>query len=231
MNGQKPPVTNRSCIVSVFPRLHVTLIGMNHDGYRLNGGVGFCVDKPQATVCVSSATEFSLHDTRRSPLQPIEQSRLANIVQNFAATPLRIEISGEMPSHCGFGSATGIRLATLEAIATLMCKSIDRVGLIQASGRGGASGIGVTTYFDGGLVFDVGVKHSRIELLPSSALEGVRPSPLIITQVEMPNWKIGLCIPSGIPLQTEEQEIGFFKRACPIPAAAANAIRYNVVWA
>ena len=42
-------------------------------------------------------------------------------------------------------------LATIEAIAAVTGKRTDRVGLIRASGRGGTSGIGVTTYFDGGL--------------------------------------------------------------------------------
>jgi beta-ribofuranosylaminobenzene 5'-phosphate synthase len=163
-------------------------------------------------------------------LQATEQSRLANIAQNFAKSPVRIEISGEMPSHYGFGSATGIRLATLEAIAAVTGNDIERAGLIRASGRGGTSGIGVTTYFDGGLVFDVGIKNARLALLPSSVLEGARPFPLVITKLEMPAWKIGLCVPSDISPQTEEQEVTFFKRACPISAAAAKEALYQVIY-
>jgi beta-ribofuranosylaminobenzene 5'-phosphate synthase len=203
---------------------------MDANGYRQNGGIGFSVSEPRATVSVSPASEFSLNDSRRWPLQPAEQTRLLSVAQNFAESSVQIEISGDMPSHYGFGSATGIRLATLEAITKVTGKTIDRAGLVRASGRGGTSGIGVTTYFDGGFVFDVGVKNTRTTLLPSSALEGVRPSPLVVKQLKMPEWKIGLCIPSGIPPQTEEQEIAFFKRACPTVAAATTETLYHVVY-
>ena len=87
----------------------------------------------------------------------------------------------------------------------------------------------MTFLFHLGVVFDVGVKNLRLALLPSSSLEGVRPSPLVITQLEMPAWKIGLCIPSDISPQTEEQEIAFFKRACPTSAVAASETLYHVV--
>jgi len=225
-----PPKVKRSCIVSVFPRLHVTLIGMNDNGYRLNGGIGFCVSQPQAIVTVSIASAFSLHDDRRWPLQANELSRLVNTAQKFAKLPVRIEISGEMPSHYGFGSSTGIRLAVLEAIALVTYNNIDRLQLVRASGRGGTSGVGVTTYFDGGLIFDVGVKKASLQMLPSSLVEGERPSPLIITNLEMPAWKIGLCIPADIQPQTEEQEVAFFKSSCPISANAANETLYQVVY-
>jgi beta-ribofuranosylaminobenzene 5'-phosphate synthase len=203
---------------------------MDSDGYRHNGGVGFCVSEPQAMVRVSAASEFSLQDVRRWPLQATEQSRLANIAQNFAKAPVLIKISGDMPSHYGFGSATGIRLATIEAIAILTGDHVDRLALVRASGRGATSGIGVTTYFDGGLVFDLGIKNAGLPLLPSSALEGARPLPLVVTQLEMPAWKIGMCIPSGIPPQTEAQEVAFFKRSCPTSAADTKEALYQVIY-
>jgi beta-ribofuranosylaminobenzene 5'-phosphate synthase len=231
MNGKKPLTHSQNCAITVSPRLHITLIGMNSDGYRQNGGIGFCVSKPQAKVHVSIASSFSLRDSRQCPLQAAEHSLLTKIAQDFAGSPVQIEISGEMPSHYGFGSSTSIRLATLEAIATVMGKTLDRSALIKASRRGGTSGIGITTYFDGGLVFDVGVKKDVChELLPSSALEGTRPPPLIVAQIKMPAWKIGLCIPYNIPPQTEEQELAFFKRVCPTPAVAINETLYHVVY-
>jgi beta-ribofuranosylaminobenzene 5'-phosphate synthase len=152
------------------------------------------------------------------------------VASRFCNLPVRIQISGQMPSHYGFGSATAIRLATLEAIAAVAGKSVDRADIVRASARGGTSGIGVTTYFDGGLVFDVGVKASQLASLPSSSVEGARASPLIITRFDMSKWKIGICIPLDIKPQTEKQEIAFFKRSCPIPAAATNEILYHVVY-
>ena len=32
--------------IKAFPRIHISLIGMNNDGYRLNGGIGFSIASP-----------------------------------------------------------------------------------------------------------------------------------------------------------------------------------------
>jgi beta-ribofuranosylaminobenzene 5'-phosphate synthase len=115
MNGQKHQKRDCNCQVSIFPRLHLTLIGMDDKGYRRNGGIGFSITQPQAFVCVSLGSDFSIRDNRRWPLQKNELRRLKEMSQQFANVPVQIEISGEMPSHYGFGSATAIRLAILAA--------------------------------------------------------------------------------------------------------------------
>lgn len=225
-----PQPPERSCVIAVRPRLHVTLIGMDGVGWRHNGGIGFCVGEPHLQVRVSTATTFSLHDNRRHPLQDIEQTRLAKVAHGFARSPVRIEICGDLPSHYGFGSSTAIRLGTLEAIAHVLRKDMGRTQLLQKSGRGGTSGIGITTYFDGGLVFDVGIKDTRSPPLPSSVMEGLHRCPLVVKQLQMPDWRVGLCIPFGIRPQTEEEEVAFFKRACPITASASHETLYHVVY-
>lgn len=224
------PASRRSCTIIVRPRLHITLIGMNADGYRLNGGIGFCIDEPRAEVRVSIASASAVNDAREWPLQTIEQDRLTGLTQEIAGVPVQVDISGKMPSHYGFGSATGIRLAAIEGVAVVMGKSFDRAGLVQVSRRGGTSGIGVTTYFDGGLVFDLGMKNTRRELLPSSALEGEHGRALVISRFQMPQWSVGLCIPHGIPPKTEEEEVAFFRRVCPVPQADINETLYHVTY-
>jgi beta-ribofuranosylaminobenzene 5'-phosphate synthase len=118
----------------------------------------------------------------------------------------------------------------LEAIANVEGHIADRAGLVKISGRGGTSGIGVTTYFDGGLVFDVGTKNDHQPMLPSSVVEKTRSCPLVLAQQKMPEWKVGLCVPLDILPQTEEQEVAFFKRACPITSSASKQALYSVVY-
>jgi beta-ribofuranosylaminobenzene 5'-phosphate synthase len=135
-----------------------------------------------------------------------------------------------MPSHYGFGSATAIRLGVLEAISKLQSQVLERERLVSASGRGGTSGIGVTTYFDGGLVFGVGTRSEENGFAPSSSVEGQLPSPLVLVRFPMPNWQVGVCIPSAIRPQTVEQEAAFFKRVCPISAASVHQALYHVIY-
>jgi beta-ribofuranosylaminobenzene 5'-phosphate synthase len=230
MNGQMHPKANSQVSIDVSSRLHLTLIGMNADGYRINGGIGFCVNTPKARVHVSEAKEFSVTDERRWPLQAIEQSRLAHTIRNSTRLPVSVRIAGDMPSHFGFGSATGIRLAALEAVGLLAGASTDKHLLIKLSGRGGTSGIGISTYFDGGLVFDVGVRNKGSTLLPSSVIEKRRLSPLELVHFPMPFWKVGICIPTNILQKSEEEEIEFFKSACHLANSEVNETLYHVVY-
>jgi len=135
-----------------------------------------------------------------------------------------------MPSHFGFGSATAIRLAALEGASVIAGQPAARESLVRGSKRGGTSGIGITTYFTGGFVLDLGVKQAPLEILPSSALEGARPDPLVIMRIDMPDWGVGICIPSGIRALSEVEEIEFFRRACPVPRPDVNETLYHVIY-
>jgi len=215
--------------VVVRPRLHLTLIGMNAAGYRRNGGIGFSISEPTATISASPSSTPSIQDIRRWPLQGTEISNLSKALERLGLPPVNLKISGDMPSHCGFGSATAIRLASVEALGLLYSKPLERHELVRVSGRGGTSGIGVSTYFEGGLVFDVGV-CSGIDFAPSSLIESIRSAPLVLSRFPMPNWKIGICIPTTLTPQSFDEEAAFFKRVCPLPDAAVNETLYHVIY-
>lgn len=129
-----------------------------------------------------------------------------------------------MRTHVGLGSATGIRLASIEALAIVNESSIDRAAIVRASGRGGTSGIGVNSYFDGGLVCDLG-RACGGEFLPSSRAESSLP-PLVLPSVAMPDWPILLCLPRDIPAKTQAEEVEFFERTTPLSAEASYEASY-----
>src|SRR5206468_3447803 len=41
-------------------------------------------------------------------------------------------------------------------------------------------------------------------------------SPLLLDSIQMPEWSVGLCIPTGLKTKTQEEEAEFFDRVCPI---------------
>ena len=216
--------------ILAHPRLHITLLAMNQDGYRVNGGIGFCIDTPSVLVSVTRSRTYAINDSRRNPLEEAELVRLRAMAENASRDPVEIAITGEMPSHFGFGSATAIRLAAVEGISQLNGHDFGQDELVRQSGRGGTSGVGVTTYFAGGLVFDIGSSDVAAGLMPSSVIEKRRLAPLVLLSIKMPTWAIGLCIPSGICPQSEEQERSFFSKACPVPMKDVHEALYHVVY-
>jgi beta-ribofuranosylaminobenzene 5'-phosphate synthase len=229
MNG-KVPKSLENIKIQIQGRLHLSLIEMWNKGYRRNGGLGFAVDQPSAVITVSRHSGFGLRDGRTHPLNPEEQENLVACVRKYSSEPVQIEIDGQLPSHYGFGSGTAIRLGCIEATAMLHGRKHDRHALISASGRGGTSGIGINTYFDGGIVLDAGVANiATDEFAPSSAIENRNRTPTVLAQRKMPKWCIGLCIPSGLRPLSHSEEVEFFKRVCPIPREDVLETLYHVV--
>ena len=95
---------------------------------------------------------------------------------------------------------------------------------MASSGRGGTSGIGVNSYFDGGLICDLGRKGGG-RFAPSSQA-GTAPTALALPSVRMPDWPILLCLPKSLQPKTQAEEIDFFARTAPIPAPASYETSY-----
>ena len=195
----------------------------------MNGGIGFAINEPCATIEANPASHISIDDLRTSPMSVPELQQLRSALDAFSddlqiKKGAAISISGAMQTHVGMGSSTAIRLGALEALALVNGRSVARNALVSASGRGGTSGIGINSYFDGGLVCDLGRRRYGSSFSPSSQTKA--PVPLALPSVEMPDWPILLCIPRAIRPKTQEEEIAFFARTTPLPAAASFEASY-----
>src|SRR5579862_8330475 len=58
--------------IEVHPRLHLGLISMHEGGSRKNGGIGFAIEEPTATVHLESDSTVSVADARPRPLSQDE---------------------------------------------------------------------------------------------------------------------------------------------------------------
>lgn len=224
-----------SVVIEIKPRLHLTLIGMNKDGYRINGGVGCSVQEPSLKLCFSKSDEFALSDIRHFPFIEQEIIRIKKIIDHEqvnirARHNIRIEIKGEMPTHFGFGSSTAVRLACLEALYLLNNCKLKREQLVLSSGRGGTSGIGINAYFEGGLIIDLGRGDKEFISHPSQLSENRKSLPLMMQRIEMPEWEVGICIPNNIPHKSEKEEVEFFRKTCPISSSEVYKTLYDVIY-
>jgi beta-ribofuranosylaminobenzene 5'-phosphate synthase len=225
---------NKIVQINAYPRIHVTLVGMNNRGFRINGGIGFSISEPGIELQISLTPRFEIHDKRDLPLDTSQTARLKEkliyikneLRLNFE---VKIIISGSLPVHSGFGSGTIIRLACIEGLLHLNEYKYDNIDLVRYSGRGGTSGIGIKTYFKGGYVFDIGQKNKGQNLLPSSMRENNTVQALVISEGLMPNWSIGICYPRKA-LTKSQDESQFFDDNADVTDEDVSKTLYNVVY-
>ena len=223
--------------IKAFPRIHISLIGMNDDGYRMNGGIGFSIDSPTLDMDFESSDSIDVIDKRGSGFTQAELIRLNNhlsIVMNKEKfqTGLRCVIyDGIVQSHVGFGSNSMIYLSCVEALFILNKQEYNYQDVIVLSGRGGTSGIGINTYFKGGFIFDAGISnYGQRSLAPSSTfMNKVEDKPLLMKSITLPKWELGICI-SPIGHKTEEEERAYFLKNCPICRSDTATILYEAVY-
>jgi beta-ribofuranosylaminobenzene 5'-phosphate synthase len=209
---------------------------MGNAGYRVNGGIGFALNHPSLDICCapSDSSGIQIEDRRAFPLESAQTQQLTALLSGFLKSNgvfagASFTIKGTVPTHGGFGSSTAIRLACLEGLSLLFDLKTSREALVAASGRGGTSGIGINTYFDGGFVFDIGHPADGTEFSPSSAKSGHSPS-VALTQLPMPDWEIGICFPKRVPLKTQLEEQQFFLSHCPLATPDIHEILYHSVY-
>ena len=222
--------------ITVSPRLHISLIGMNNDGYRVNGGLGFSISSPVLVVQFEESDSFAIIDESERGLTREENQRLVGIISRVAKIKGLIHKykayvnRGFVYSHYGLGATTAIYMACIEALFIINNVSYTPDDVVHYSTRGGTSGIGVNTYFKGGFVLDVGVPSALIEeFKPSSCHIGDHRLPLALCITPLPEWELGICIPELDP-KTEEDEKLFFKNHCPIEKKYVEAILYEAVY-
>jgi len=211
-----------SISIKVFPRIHINLLDMSSDGYRMNGGVGFFINEPYLIVKIEPSSTLTIEDLRSLrqhhdfPQEALLRWLKQHILKYNLKAGFNISIQGKAPSHTGFGVSTAIRMACVEGIYLLQNKQVSEKQVINQSCRGGTSGVGVHGYFTGGLVFDLGHEQNKEELLPSRNREHNSHLPLLLKAVPMPNWEVGILIPHHIPTKTNKEEKAFFNKTCPI---------------
>ena len=208
---------------------------MNSGGYRINGSIGFSISAPPIEIYFEESENIEIIDKRKIEFTTSEKARLEHTLletinrHSFKKKPRYIIYSEVLPHH-GFGSNTAIYMSFVEALFILNSYEYSDNDVIVSSGRGGTSGIGINTYFNGGFIFDAGIKNHKYLLNPSSIAERDGKMPLVLQQIALPEWRVGICIPEYIQTKSEQEEIDFFDRHCPIDGNSVNTILYESVF-
>ena len=157
-------------------RLHLTLIDLNAEIGRVDGGVGITLESPSMEI---SAVEA---DTVEILGDSIFAGRMRKAVESILprGRGIRINIEKEIPDHVGLGSGTQAALSAAAAVNEVFGLGKSVRELAVAVGRGGTSGIGVAAFENGGFILDGGHKFKDKGAFFPSAASHVLPGPVLL---------------------------------------------------
>lgn len=189
---------------------------------RSYGGVGFMIDRVAARVSVRR-TDLAAIDGTES-LDVDAQRELSDLLLSLVEKSGKgagLTVRDHGPQHLGLGTKTALKLSIIAGFDDLTGSERDPEKQQVVSGRGGASGIGVHGFYEGGVLWDAGrprlIEHS---LLPSSAFRATS-LPLLMLRLPFPDrWRVGLCLPAAAPIHGIDER-RFFEQKTPIGAESS----------
>jgi beta-ribofuranosylaminobenzene 5'-phosphate synthase len=207
--------------LKAYPRLHFGLVDLSGYTPRSYGGAGASLKGVPIEIECRTAKSMDLvldsgmlgEDT----LSTINQA-VANARRHGLHASGEIRFKSIPSSHIGLGSTTLTVLAILQCLAIFNQWPTTSTDLIRMSTRGRTSGIGISTFYTGKLVVDVGQAGHPVnyDYTPSLA-PGKRPPSLTIGAWPMPeNWNVTLFFTEGPPSVDPEVESSFFHTATPV---------------
>jgi beta-ribofuranosylaminobenzene 5'-phosphate synthase len=204
-------------------RIHMTLIDLNGEIGRVDGGIGITLEEPFIEITAEKSEKVIVKG------DPDLRERMQKACE--AVCPgkgVSIKIKKSYWNHIGLGSGTQAALAAGIAVARLYDMDISLRDIAIKVGRGGTSGIGIGSFEKGGFLLDGGHRMSaKKAFLPSSFASGVPPAPLLLNY-PFPDWDIVLAIP---PMKGAHDlyEKDIFAKECPIPLREVEELSHIIL--
>lgn len=204
-------------------RIHMTLIDMNGEIGRVDGGAGLTLSSPNIRITAEEADGVSIEGLQgfAGRMRKAAEALLPE------GKGIRINVEEVYPAHVGFGSGTQSSLAAAVAVNELygLGKSVRELAFTVK--RGGTSGIGVTAFENGGFIVDGGHRFKDKGAFMPSAASKVPPGPVLFRE-DFPEWDIVVAIPNEKGMHDQE-EIETFKKFCPLPIEEVREISHIVL--
>ncbi len=200
-----------------FPRIHIVLLDLGNVTSRKYGGAGFILDGPFVQVNVEHAKTNELKD--RDMLDDRGKNDIIDLLESMTRLTREhysVCIERLPPQHIGLGSKTSLSLAVLKGVREIDSLDASENALIDISGRGGTSGIGVNGFFSGGFIVDCGQDPDNFKEFVPSSVKRKRNRPPVVSRVDIsPHWKFLLFLPDGTRFEGKS-EIDFFSKNTPL---------------
>ena len=204
-------------------RLHLSLIDLNAEIGRIDGGIGITLDRPNIVLSAEKADGVEVTGNSSFADRMVEAAK-AVLPEGEGVI---IHVEEDMPAHVGLGSGTQSALSAAAAVNELYGLGLSVRELAIAVGRGGTSGIGVASFESGGFLVDVGHKFSEKGSFSPSSASKAAPAPVVFRH-DLPDWDIILAIPDSVGAH-DSHEVDIFKKECPIPLSEVQEVCHVVL--
>jgi beta-ribofuranosylaminobenzene 5'-phosphate synthase len=208
--------------VRAYPRIHLGLIDLGRATGRKFGGAGVVLETHPTQIVVRHPNHHSdSEEIAGDALDPATRTACRDMLARCHGTgfdqPVHINVEHAPTSHIGLGSKTTLLLSIAAGVRQLTGIPLTDTDLQRLSGRGGASGVGIHGFFQGGLIVDVGHADDGGPYAPSGA-GSPRSSPTLLARHPVAaELSFYLIIFPGLKGAAGADELAFFNRHTPIP--------------
>jgi beta-ribofuranosylaminobenzene 5'-phosphate synthase len=211
-------------------RVHLGLIALSRRSTRAYGGAGFALWHESTIVEAQTTTARS---TLVDGVDDDLCSQICSILSSAGLDRVRLSIRNVVSPHVGLGSKTSLVLACVEGALIASGLPAPRRDVVRIAGRGGASGVGVNTYFVGGVLADLGHPAKSVASLAPSSRRTVFDAPRALFRMDFPkSWRVILLRAKNREGLHSSAEEDFFRRNCDLDrgecADAAMALGFEL---
>lgn len=210
---------SKHSLVSAPARLHLGLIDCGYATMRLYGGSGICLEGPRTLIAAKASKQWELEYPKNSSMSDRSRLGIESLIELLQTKidPLAIHILQTAPEHQGLGSKTTLLLSIAAACLSVYQPSLSTEEVVKLTKRGGASGIGINSFWTGGFLVDSGHAASKErEFGPSSSREP-QQRPSISVRLNMPTqWVAHLFYDPNSQVIDGIKERKIFQHSMPI---------------
>jgi beta-ribofuranosylaminobenzene 5'-phosphate synthase len=216
-------------------RLHFSLIDLNGQIGRIDGGLGVALNQPNIIIEAQRDNIKNKLEIVNSPGYSTEDLNelMKNILESLnLENGVSLKIDSAIPAHIGLGSKTQLSLAISKALCLLNNLEKTPYELACITSRAGTSRIGLSAFEQGGFIIDGGHSFGKGKeketYLPSSASKAP-PAPILYSDTIPDDWYFVIIVPKIKRGAHGSEEINIFQDYCPIPMSDVKTISHIIL--
>lgn len=214
MSPEPPPATFDRVSVVTGARLHFGLFAPFGSNGRAYGGCGMMVDEPRTEVVLQRADEDVIDAGEPDLVERVRRARDRCRSRFGGDEPVAVRVARLAPPHAGFGSGTQVALAVAAGWARLL--GIGSADLVETTGRGRRSAIGVHGFTHGGFLVDAG--RGEADQLGE-----------LTDRIDVPSlWRVILVTPTNVAGLSGRDERSAFDTLTPDADRFADRMRARI---
>lgn len=202
---------SKTVTISTNARLHFGFFDLSGASSRRYGSLGLAISAFQTCIQLSWGEPDPALDAWTADRLSVQKKAL-NITEDVS-----VQVIQAIPRHSGLGSGTQMALALGAGLQSLIGQSIDPQLLALHGGRGGRSGIGLSSFLHGGLIIDGG--RGQDTVLP----------PMLMRHNFPEDWCFLLIMDHNQTGVHGQVETTAFQQLNPMPLARTHALSHQIL--